>query len=135
MLGEVKMSSISLSRAGGKLIEKSQMSNEKGLTRGIKRPKKAEVNCLPPLPTGETEDSFEKERVVLLKELTKKNNEKIISEKIEKSFLYQRLEVVKHCPAVQDLMERWLALFLEPQINPALRVYGMIRLLCVCRLH
>ncbi|XP_041859729.1 uncharacterized protein LOC121651524 [Melanotaenia boesemani] len=37
-------------------------SNEKGSTKGIKRPKKAEVNYLPPLPIGETVDTLEQER-------------------------------------------------------------------------
>lgn len=99
---------------------KRRISNEEGLPKGIKRPKKAEVNYLPPLPSGETEDTLEKERLDLLREIKKKNNEKIIDEKMEKSFSYRRMEVVKQCPAVQDLMERWPALFCETQVNPVL---------------
>lgn len=112
---------------------KRQKSDEKGLTKGIKRPKKAEVGYLPPLPFGETDDTLEKERVDLLKEITKKHNEKIVGEKMEKSFSYRKLEVVKHCLAVQDLMERLPALFYEPQVNPGLHVflYLMLRLLCL----
>lgn len=63
--------------------------SENDLPKGIKRPKKAEVNYLPLLPLGETEYSLEKERLDLLQEVKKKNNEKIIGEKTEKSFSYR----------------------------------------------
>lgn len=53
----------------------------------------------------------------LLKEITKENNDKVIDEKVERSFSYRRAEVVKHCSAVQNFMERWPALFCEPQIK------------------
>ena len=107
--------------------------SEEGSSKGIKKPKRAEVNYLPPLPLGETEDSLEKERVDLLQEVKKKNNGKIIGEKMEKSFSHRRMEVVKKCPAVQDLMERWPALFCE---NPVLVfLYLMHGLLCLYRLE
>lgn len=93
-------------------------TSAEGSSKGIKKPKKAEVNYLPPLPLGETEDSLEKERLDLLQEVKKKNNEKIIGEKMEKSFSYRRMEVVEQCPAVQDVMERWPAMFSETQVNP-----------------
>lgn len=54
----------------------------------------------------------------MLQEVKKKNNEKIIGEKMEKCFSYRRMEIVQQCPAVQDLMERWPALFFETQVNP-----------------
>ncbi|KAI4807937.1 hypothetical protein KUCAC02_027709, partial [Chaenocephalus aceratus] len=97
---------------------KSQASNKRG-PKGIKRPKKAEVNQfppLPPLPIGETGDTLERERIDLLNEIKKKNNDKIIGEKMERSFSYRRLEVVQHCPAVHDFMERWPAMFSELQL-------------------
>lgn len=99
---------------------KRRTSNGEALPKGIKRPKKAEVNYLPPLPLGETEETSEKERVDLLNEIKKRNNEKIINKKMEKSFSYRRKEVVKQCPPVQDLMERWPALFSETQVNVSL---------------
>lgn len=99
---------------------KRRCSNEEGSSKGIKRPKKAEVNYLPPLPLGETEETLEKERLDLLKEIKKKNNEKMINEKMEKSFAVRRIEVVNHCPTVQDLMERWPSLFNETQVTPVL---------------
>lgn len=51
---------------------KRQKCDEMGLPKGIKRPKKAEVNSLPPPPFGETEDTLEKEREHLLMEIKKK---------------------------------------------------------------
>lgn len=97
---------------------KRRRSNEEGSSKGIKRQKKAEVNYLPPLSLGQTEETLEKERLDLLKEIKKKNNGKIINEKMEKSFAVKRIEVVNHCPTVQDLMERWPSLFSETQVTP-----------------
>ncbi|XP_028281977.1 uncharacterized protein LOC114448919 isoform X2 [Parambassis ranga] len=96
-------------------------SNENGRTKGIKRPKKAEVNYLPPLPFGDTVDTLEQERQDLLKEATKKNNDGVIADKMERSFSYRRLEVVKQCPAVKAFMERWPSLFSETQIKAEFR--------------
>ncbi|RXN21972.1 sterile alpha motif domain-containing 3-like protein [Labeo rohita] len=36
---------------------------------------------------------------------------------MEKSFAMRRTEVVKDCPAIQDLLERWPSLFCENQIK------------------
>ncbi|CAI5669380.1 unnamed protein product [Oreochromis niloticus] len=96
---------------------KYKMGNYRAKLRGFKRAKKAEVNYLPPLPFGETEETLEMERLDLLKEMKKKNNERAINEKMEKSFAMRRTEVVKDCPAIQDLLERWPSLFCENQIK------------------
>ncbi|XP_051272765.1 uncharacterized protein LOC127372883 [Dicentrarchus labrax] len=96
---------------------KRRCSSEEGSLKGFKRPKKAEVNYLPPLPFGETEETLEKERLDLLKEIKKKNNERAVNEKMEKSFAMRRTEVVQDCPAIQDLLERWPSLFCENQIK------------------
>lgn len=98
---------------------KRRCSSKEGSLKGFKRAKKAEVNYLPPLPFGETEETLEKERLDQLKEM-KKNNERAINEKMEKSFAMRRTEVVKDCPAIQDLLERWPSLFCENQVNPVL---------------
>ncbi|XP_063049243.1 uncharacterized protein LOC134443319 [Engraulis encrasicolus] len=97
-------------------------------TKGLKRPKKAEVNYLPPLPLGETKETMEEERVVLLTEVKKANNDKIISEKMEKTFPYRRLEVVNQMPAVPDVMERWPALFYDSQVKEEFKRITAIRL-------
>lgn len=63
---------------------KKRRSNDQSSLKGIKRPKKAEVNYLLPLPFGETEETL-KERLDLLVEVKKKNNGRIIDEKMEKN--------------------------------------------------
>ncbi|KAL7872108.1 hypothetical protein SRHO_G00070910 [Serrasalmus rhombeus] len=88
--------------------------------KGIKRPKKAEVNYLPPFPFGETEETLEKARVDLLHEVKKRDSDKLVK-KMEKTFSYRRLEVIKHCPTVPDVMKRWPALFSESQVKDEFR--------------
>ncbi|XP_042068580.1 uncharacterized protein LOC121811945 [Haplochromis burtoni] len=85
-------------------------------SKNVKKPKKAEVNYLPPHPTGETQETLEKERLELIYEITKKNNAKIIAEKMNKTFSSRRLGVVSLCPSVGELKERWPALFTEAQL-------------------
>lgn len=98
-------------------MNQKRKTNENPTPKGLKRPRKAEVNYLPPFPFGETGESLEKERLDLLNEIRKKNNKNIIGEKMEKTFSYRRTEVVKDCPAVKDFMERWPALFCESEVN------------------
>lgn len=85
--------------------------------KNVKRPKRAEVNYLPPCPVGETEESLEKERLNLLYEVKKQHNERTIAAKMDKTFAVRRLEVVHDSPSVQDFMERWPALFQEDQVR------------------
>lgn len=61
---------------------KKRCSNDQSSLKGIKRPKKAEVNYLLPLPLGKTEETL-KERLDFLMEVKKKNNGRIIDEKME----------------------------------------------------
>ncbi|XP_076743239.1 uncharacterized protein LOC143419755 [Maylandia zebra] len=107
---------------------KRRCSSEEGSLKGFKRAKKAEVNYLPPLPFGETEETLEMDRLDLLKEMKKKNNERAINEKMEKSFAMRRKEVVKDCPAIQDLLERWPSLFCENQIKEEFKQITTIHL-------
>lgn len=90
---------------------------ERAPAKGIKRPKRAEVNYLPPHPSGETEESLEMKRLDLLSEVKKKHNEKNISEKMATSFSYRRHEVVNLCAAVKVYKERWPGLFSESQVR------------------
>lgn len=85
--------------------------------KNVKRPKRAEVNYLPPCPVGETQESLEKERLDLLYEVKKQHNERTIAAKMDKTFAVRRLEVVHDSPSVQDFMERWPALFQEDQVR------------------
>ncbi len=86
-------------------------------SKNIKKPKKAEVNYLPPHPTGESQETLEKERLELICEITKKNNAKIIADKMNKTFSSRRVEVVSLSPSVGVFKERWPALFTEAQVR------------------
>lgn len=78
---------------------------------------KAEVNYLPPHTVGEDQDSLEKDRPELIKEVKKKNNEKIITEKMARTFSSRRAEVVTLSPDVNVFKERWPALFCKAQVR------------------
>ncbi|KAM9763035.1 uncharacterized protein ACNS7B_004869 isoform 1-T3 [Menidia menidia] len=90
-------------------------------SKNVKKPKKAEVNYLPPHPTGESQETLEKERLELTCEITKKNNAKIIADKMNKTFSSRRFEVVSLSPSVIVFKERWPALFTEAQIKEEFR--------------
>lgn len=96
--------------------------------RNVKKPKKAEVNYLPPYPTGETKETLENERVQLIEETKKKDNSKVINEKMAKTFSLRRQEVVSKCPMIADLKERWPALFTASQVS--LCIWLVSRLCC-----
>ncbi|KAK7905164.1 hypothetical protein WMY93_017771 [Mugilogobius chulae] len=89
----------------------------KGPAFAIKRPRRSEVNYCPPHPTGESEESLEKLRVELLTDIKKRNNKEAVRMKMEKTFSYRRLEVVRETPMVQDFQKRWPALFDVFEIN------------------
>lgn len=99
---------------------KRKPHGERNPAKNCKRPKRAEVNYLPPHPSGETSDTLELERQELLNEVKKKNNNKVIQEKMAKTFSYRRLEVVSGSPAAEDFRERWPALFCEAEVGESI---------------
>lgn len=96
---------------------RKKMSGDAAPAKNVKKPKKAEVNYLPPHPVGENQDSLEKDRLELINEMKKKNNEKVITAKMSKTFSTRRAEVVTLSPAVSVFKERWPALFSEAQVR------------------
>lgn len=86
-------------------------------SKNLKKPKKAEVNYLPPHAQGESTASLEKERVELLSEMMKRDNSKVVAQKMAKTFSLRREEIVKEVPAISDCMKRWPALFTEAQVR------------------
>ncbi|XP_057190382.1 sterile alpha motif domain-containing protein 3 [Triplophysa rosa] len=95
----------------------------------IKKPRKAEVNFLPCFPKGETAESMEKERIALLTEVKKKNNEAVIKEKMQLTFSYRRQELVEDMGMVSDLQSRWPALFTVNEINAEFMLITTVPLL------
>lgn len=90
---------------------KSKSPEEAYPAKNLKRPRRAEVNHFPPLPSGETPESLEQERISLLAELQQRNNRQAIKEKMAKTFGYRRQEIVHKKPSIEDVFERWPALF------------------------
>lgn len=84
--------------------------------RNLKKAKKSEVNYLPPHPQGETDATLEKERVELLYEYKKRDNKKLINEKMAKTFSLRRNDVILNKPPVIDFKARWPALFEFSQV-------------------
>ncbi|XP_048868837.1 uncharacterized protein LOC125741668 isoform X1 [Brienomyrus brachyistius] len=99
---------------------KRKSPSERNPAKNCKRAKKAEVNYLPPHPSGETNDTLEMERQELLSEVKKKNNTRVIQEKMAKTF-YRRLEVVSGSPGADDFKERWPAFFCEAEVKEEFR--------------
>ncbi|XP_030007097.1 sterile alpha motif domain-containing protein 3 [Sphaeramia orbicularis] len=100
---------------------RKKRAHEKAPAKNIKKPKRAEVNYLPPHPQGETEGTLEHVRLELLDEVKKRNNCQVISEKMAKTFSIRRQEVVNQAPPISDLRDRWPALFDATQINEEFR--------------
>uniref|UniRef100_A0A087X808 Uncharacterized protein n=1 Tax=Poecilia formosa TaxID=48698 RepID=A0A087X808_POEFO len=63
---------------------------DKKSAKNVKKPRKAEINFLPPYPAGEDEESQEQERILLLTEVKKKDNNALIKEKMAKTFAHRR---------------------------------------------
>ena len=61
------------------------------------------------------------ERQELLNKVKKKNNTKVIQEKMAKTFSYWRLELVSGSPAADDFKEQWPALFCETEVGESIK--------------
>ncbi|KAL6473044.1 hypothetical protein MHYP_G00192320 [Metynnis hypsauchen] len=96
---------------------KRKPAHEQTPAKNVKKPRKAEVNYLPPHTQGETSTSLETERVELLSDVMKTGNNKVIAEKMVKTFSLRRQEIINEAPAVSHFMKRWPALFNVKQIN------------------
>lgn len=83
----------------------------------VKKPRRAEVNYCPQHPKGETTDTLENERIALLSEIKKRNNDHVVALKMEKTFSYRRQEVLQGQPLVADFKSRWPALFTQKEVN------------------
>ncbi|KAI9534881.1 hypothetical protein NQZ68_010267, partial [Dissostichus eleginoides] len=64
---------------------------------------------------GETSETLENERIALLSELKKRDNEVVIKAKMEKTFSQRRLEIVEQRPMIGDFKSRWPALFQQSE--------------------
>uniref|UniRef100_A0AAV2LEM7 Uncharacterized protein n=1 Tax=Knipowitschia caucasica TaxID=637954 RepID=A0AAV2LEM7_KNICA len=110
-----------LSRAGHPEVTVNSLKNKRKdqekPAANIKKPRKAEVNFCPNIPSGETRESMEAERVALLTELKKKKKDEAeIKKKMQRTFSIRRQEVLQE-PAISEFQNRWPALFDVNEIN------------------
>lgn len=97
-------------------LRRKSPANQKS-AKNVKKPKRAEVNYLPPYPAGETEESLEQERIQLLTEIQKRDNNKVIKEIMCNTFAHRRNEIVNQMPSIEEFHARWPALFEASQVS------------------
>ncbi|CAB1418399.1 unnamed protein product [Pleuronectes platessa] len=64
-----------------------------------------------------TLESLEKERLELQRQVSVRNNERVIADKMALTFAYSRKKVENKEPSLKDFKERWHALFQQREIN------------------
>ncbi|KAI4801088.1 hypothetical protein KUCAC02_000014 [Chaenocephalus aceratus] len=96
---------------------KRQQDDQRTSRNQVKKPKRAEVNYYPDYPTGQTKQSLEEERLALLSEAHKNNNQQVVKDKMERTFAYRRHEVIEDKPFIAEFKRRWLALFSEREVE------------------
>uniref|UniRef100_A0A9J7X5X1 Sterile alpha motif domain-containing 3-like n=1 Tax=Cyprinus carpio carpio TaxID=630221 RepID=A0A9J7X5X1_CYPCA len=98
-------------------INSHKRKGSMGSPNQVKKPRKAEVNYCPDYPLGETKDTLGKQRITLLSEVTKKNNEQVIKVLMDQTFALRRHEVVEDLPFIVEFKNRWPALFTEREVS------------------
>ncbi|KAK7933111.1 hypothetical protein WMY93_004007 [Mugilogobius chulae] len=77
----------------------------------VKKARRAEVNFCPDYPAGENKESQEEDRVALLTEIQKRNNDEQIKTKMEKTFPLRRQEILQDMPFIADFKADGLPFF------------------------
>ncbi|CAL9702044.1 unnamed protein product [Knipowitschia caucasica] len=104
-----------------------KQAHDRTPAKNVKKPKKAEVNYLPPHIQGETSVTLERERQELLLERTKRDSH-VTAQKMDRTFSLRRQEVLCEEPLVKDFLGRWPALFNASQINEEFKRITTVRL-------
>ncbi|KAI9535175.1 hypothetical protein NQZ68_007266 [Dissostichus eleginoides] len=112
---------LSLNRAGHPEVAinslKNKRSGQQTPAANIKKPRKGDVHFCPNIPSGETRDGLEVERVALLTEVKKKKkDEAVIKEKMQRTFSLRRQEILQE-PKIPEFLNKWPALFDVSEIN------------------
>ncbi|XP_042599713.1 uncharacterized protein LOC109062712 isoform X2 [Cyprinus carpio] len=95
------------------------MNNPEGIPsrKRIKKPKKCEINFLPNFPEGHNNDSLELVRKEIQYEMKMRTpSPSLLAQQMDLTFALRRKEIVESAPAISDVLERWPALFREPQV-------------------
>uniref|UniRef100_A0A3B4TIL4 PB1 domain-containing protein n=1 Tax=Seriola dumerili TaxID=41447 RepID=A0A3B4TIL4_SERDU len=96
---------------------KHKQEGDRKPAKNIKKPRKSEVNYLPPHPAGETDDSLETVRLELVTVSRTKDNAHMINDMMSRTYSCRRREVVGQSMQVAEFKERWPALFDPLQVN------------------
>lgn len=84
----------------------------------IKRARRAEVNYLPNLPSGQSEASLEEMRQEMKQEVEKSERSLPLIEKhMQMTFALRRKEIVQEHPSAKDFLEKWPALHIQSQVR------------------
>ncbi|XP_063041751.1 uncharacterized protein LOC134436458 [Engraulis encrasicolus] len=97
---------------------------EDGVTKfNLKKSRRAEVNFVPDHPEGQTKETLEEERLEMIEEMKKKNvDTSLVQQKMHSTFSLRRREIVEVQPLVQEIKERWPAMFLTDEYNELLEM-------------
>ncbi|XP_031146816.1 uncharacterized protein LOC116043926 isoform X2 [Sander lucioperca] len=115
---------------------KHKQDGDRKPAKNIKKPRKSEVNYLPPHPAGETEDSLENMRLELIAANKTKGNGLMINDMMSRTYSCRRREVVGQSMQVAEFKERWPALFdplqrtAEDKVHQELRAQSMRIYVC-----
>ncbi|KAK0148560.1 putative nuclease HARBI1 [Merluccius polli] len=101
--------------SGWKISLKYKMANYRTKLRNIGCAE-LDVNSLK-RKEGLSKEKLEEERVALLSEVTKGNNQQVVKEKMERTFAYRRHEVIEEKPFIAEFKRRWPALFSEREVE------------------
>lgn len=96
---------------------KHKQEGDRKPAKNIKKPRKSEVNYLPPHPAGETDDSLENVRLKLIASSKTKDNVPMINDMMCRTYSCRRREVVGQAMQVTEFKERWPALFDPLQVK------------------
>uniref|UniRef100_A0A3B5A7P0 PB1 domain-containing protein n=1 Tax=Stegastes partitus TaxID=144197 RepID=A0A3B5A7P0_9TELE len=114
-----------LSRAGIKDVavnagKRSRTNPEGAASRAsIKRPRRGEINFLPNYPNGETKETLETQRLVMVEQFKRTSADRdmiLIHQNMQRTFAFRREEIVHSAPPIAELKDRWPALFCEAQL-------------------
>uniref|UniRef100_A0A3P8U2H9 PB1 domain-containing protein n=1 Tax=Amphiprion percula TaxID=161767 RepID=A0A3P8U2H9_AMPPE len=96
---------------------KHKQEGDRKPAKNVKKPRKSEVNYLPPHPVGETDSSLENVRLELIAMSKIQDNGRMINDMMSRTYSCRRREVVGQSVQIAEFKERWPALFDPLQVN------------------
>lgn len=92
--------------------------------KGLKRPRKGEINYLPDLPEGETLETLMCHKEQLLNEFKKREPSKsILEEKMKLTYALRRQDIVKSPSTFSVLKKEWPVLFNPEMVSSLFYIF------------